>query len=74
MLLLFLRATYRVLAGDLVPPGTTLVTPAVESFWKLVSKDRSPKLKYFALKMYSMYESTYASESTYAFYDEASQI
>jgi len=25
------RATYMVLAGDLVPAGTTLVTPAVES-------------------------------------------
>ena len=31
-------------------------------FWKLVSKDKFPKLKDFALKMYSMSGSTYAGE------------
>ena len=37
-----------------------------ECFWKLVSKDRFPKLKNFALKMHSMFGSTYMCESTFS--------
>ena len=37
-----------------------------ERFWKLVSKDKFPKLKDFALKMHSMFESTYVCESTFS--------
>ena len=37
-----------------------------ECFWKLVSKDRFPKLKDFALKMHSMFGSTYVCESTFS--------
>ena len=36
-----------------------------ERFWKLVSKDKFPKLKDFALKMHSMFGSTYVCESTF---------
>ena len=35
-------------------------------FWKLVSKDKFPKLKDFALKMHSMFGSTYVCESTFS--------
>ena len=35
-------------------------------FCKLVSKDKFPKLKDFALKMNSMFESTYVCESTFS--------
>ena len=35
-------------------------------FWKLVSKDKFPKLKDFALKMHSMFGSTYVRESTFS--------
>ena len=35
-------------------------------FWKLVSKDKFPILKDFALKMYSMCGSTYMCESTFS--------
>ncbi|XP_028146248.1 uncharacterized protein LOC114339764 [Diabrotica virgifera virgifera] len=31
----------------------------ISTFWKLVSKDRFPKLRNFALKLYSMFGSTY---------------
>ena len=34
--------------------------------WKLVSKDKFPKLKDFALKMHSMFGSTYVCESTFS--------
>jgi len=37
-----------------------------ESFWKLDSKDGFPKLKDLALKMHSMFGSTYACESTFS--------
>ena len=37
-----------------------------ERFWKLVSKDKFPKLKNFALKMHSMFGSTYVCESTFS--------
>ena len=37
-----------------------------ECFWKLVSKDRFPKVKDFALKMHSMFGSTYVCESTFS--------
>ena len=37
-----------------------------ERFWKLVSKDKFPKLKDFALKMHSMLGSTYVCESTFS--------
>ena len=51
-----------------------------ESFWKLVSKVEFPKLKDFALKMYSMFGNIYVCESSTMkqvkskniFYDEAS--
>jgi len=43
-----------------------------ESFWKLVSKDRFPKLKDFALKMHSMFGNRYVCE--YISYNEASPI
>ena len=35
-------------------------------FWKLVSKDKFPKLKDFALKMHSMFGSTYVCESRFS--------
>ena len=35
-------------------------------FWKLVSKDKFPKLKDFALKMHSMFGSTYVCEGTFS--------
>ena len=34
--------------------------------WKLVSKDKFPKLIDFALKMHSMFGSTYVCESTFS--------
>ena len=34
-------------------------------FWKLVSKDKFPILKDFALKMHSMFGSTYVCQSTF---------
>ena len=37
-----------------------------ERFWKLVSKDKFPKLKDFALKMHSMFESTKVCESAFS--------
>ena len=37
-----------------------------ERFWKLVSKDKFPELKNFALKMHSMFGSTYVCESTFS--------
>jgi len=42
------------------------VLATVESFWKLVSKDRFLKLKDFALKMRSMFGNTYVCESTFS--------
>jgi len=45
-----------------------MVLEAVESFWKLVSKDRFQKLKDFALKMYSVFRITYMCESIYIFF------
>jgi len=33
------------------------------SFWKLVSKDRFPKLKDFALKIHSTFGNTYTFDS-----------
>jgi len=50
MLLLFTgpRATYMALAGDLVPTGTTLVTPAIKASKEIVpfqqARVRSPNL------------------------------
>ncbi|XP_050515720.1 general transcription factor II-I repeat domain-containing protein 2-like [Diabrotica virgifera virgifera] len=38
----------------------------ISTFWKLVSKDRFPKLRNFALKLYSMFGSTYICESTFS--------
>jgi len=35
------------------------VTETVDSFWKLVNKDRFPKLNHFALNMHSTFENTY---------------
>jgi len=35
------------------------VIETVDSFWKLVSRDRYPKLKHFVLKMHSTFENTY---------------
>ena len=35
-------------------------------FWKLVSNDKFPILKDFALKMHSMFGSTYVCESTFS--------
>ena len=35
-------------------------------FWKLVSKDKFSKLKDFALKMHSMFRSTYVCESAFS--------
>jgi len=40
----------------------------------LVSKDRVPNLRDFALEMRSTFGNTYMCESTYIFYNEASQI
>ena len=37
-----------------------------ERFWKLVSKDKFPKLRDFALRMRSMFGSTYVYVSTYS--------
>jgi len=43
--------------------------------WKLVSKDRCPKLKDFALKIHSTFGNIqYICAWEYIFYDEASQI
>jgi len=49
------------------------VLETVESFLKLVSKDRFPKLKYFALKCTQCLE-THVCETTYIFYYETRQI
>ncbi|XP_072395238.1 EPM2A-interacting protein 1-like [Diabrotica undecimpunctata] len=38
----------------------------ISTFWKLVSKDRFYKLRNFALKLYSMFGSTYICESTFS--------
>uniref|UniRef100_A0A6P7H1K4 General transcription factor II-I repeat domain-containing protein 2B-like n=1 Tax=Diabrotica virgifera virgifera TaxID=50390 RepID=A0A6P7H1K4_DIAVI len=38
----------------------------ISTFWKLVSKDRFPKLRNFALKVYSMFGSMYICESTFS--------
>jgi len=38
----------------------------VESFWKLVSKDRFSNLKDFALKIYLMFGNAYLCESTFS--------
>ena len=38
-----------------------------ERLWKLVSKDKFPKLQDFALKMHSMFGSTYVGESRLTF-------
>ena len=38
----------------------------VESFWKLVSKDRFPKLQDFALKGHSIFGSTHVRENTFS--------
>jgi len=47
----------------------------LESFWKLVSKDRFAKLKDFALKMHSMFGSLYVRVSSLHFlYCAGSQI
>ena len=37
-----------------------------ERFWKLVSKDEFSKLKDFALKMHSIFGSTYVCENTFS--------
>ena len=37
-----------------------------ERFWKLVSEDKFPKLKDFALNMHSMFGSKYVCESTFS--------
>jgi len=42
------------------------VLETAESFWKLVSKVEFPKLKDFALKMYSMFGNIYVCESTFS--------
>jgi len=42
----------------------------VKSFWKLVSKDRFPEPKDFALKMHSTFGNAYMCKSTYIFCDE----
>jgi len=42
------------------------VLEIVESFWKLVSKDRFPKLKDFATKMHSVFGNTHMCESTFS--------
>jgi len=47
-------------------PVDCLSLQTAESFWKLVSKDRFPKLKDFALKMHSNFGSTYVYESTFS--------
>jgi len=39
---------------------------SAESFWKLVNKDRFPKLKNVALKMHSMFGNTSVCESTFS--------
>jgi len=51
-----------------------MVLETVKSFWKLVSKGRLPKLKDFTLKKHTVFGNTYACESTYIFYNEASKI
>ncbi|XP_072375922.1 general transcription factor II-I repeat domain-containing protein 2B-like [Diabrotica undecimpunctata] len=38
----------------------------ISTFWKLVAKNRFPKLRNFALKLYSMFGSTYICESTFS--------
>ncbi|XP_072377697.1 EPM2A-interacting protein 1-like [Diabrotica undecimpunctata] len=38
----------------------------ISTFWKLVFKDRFPKLRNFALELYSMFGSTYIFESTFS--------
>jgi len=43
-----------------------MVLETVDSFSKLVSNDRFPKLKDFGLKMHSMFGSTYVYESTFS--------
>jgi len=50
------------------------VLETAESFWKLVSKDRFPKLKDFALKWHSTFANTHICVWAYNFYYEASQI
>jgi len=35
------------------------VIETIDSFWKLVSEDRFPKLKNFTLKMHSTFRNTY---------------
>jgi len=42
----------------------------VESFRKLASKDRFSRLKDFAMKIHSVFESTYVCKSTYIFYEQ----
>jgi hypothetical protein len=37
-----------------------------KSFWKLVCKDRDPKLRDFALKLHSFFSSTYICECTFS--------
>ena len=37
-----------------------------EAFWKLVNIEQSPKLRDFALKMLSMFNSSYICESTFS--------
>jgi len=43
--------------------SSTTLDETVEGFWKLVRKNRYPQVKEFALKMYSMFGSTYVCES-----------
>jgi len=51
------------------------VLETADSFWKLVGKDRFPKLKDFALKLHSMFGNRYLCVVwEYIFNDEATQI
>jgi len=49
------------IGGSLPPLATRLVTviETLDSFWKLVSKDRFPKMNHFALKMHSTFGNIY---------------
>jgi len=50
------------------------VLEIVESFQKLVGKDRFPKLNFFAITMHSIFGNTYIRVWEHIFCEETSQI
>jgi len=51
-----------------------MVLETAQSLWKLVRKDRFLKLKDFALKMHSMFRSTYVHWSTFSMMKQVKSI